>query len=180
MSAWGSFEPAVGWTIRAAVTAKGLCRLNMAGTDREFLSALAASFPGVSWRRDDSHPVIRETARQLGEYFRGERARFDIPLDLRGTPFQLKVWQALLRIPYGETQNYGELARALGAPKASRAVGGANGRNPVGIIVPCHRVIAASGGLCGFASGLDYKRKLLDIEARSSSPPSTSSPIRSQ
>jgi O-6-methylguanine DNA methyltransferase len=165
MSVWGSFRPAAGWTIHAAVTAKGLCRLNMAVKTREFLCELAEAFPGVEWRRDDGHSLIRETARQLEVYFKGELTRFDIPLDLRGTPFQLKVWQALRRIPYGETRSYGELARAVGKPKACRAVGGANGRNPVGIIVPCHRVIAASGGLGGFGCGLAYKRKLLDLEA---------------
>ena len=165
MSVWGSFQPAAGWTIHAAVTAKGLCRLNMAAKTREFLGELAEAFPGVEWRRDDGHSLIRETARQLEEYFKGERTRFDIPLDLRGTPFQLKVWQALREIPYGETRSYGELASAVGKPTASRAVGGANGHNPVGIIVPCHRVIAASGGLGGFGCGLDYKRKLLDLES---------------
>ena len=165
MSVWGSFRPAAGWTIHAAVTAKGLCRLNMATKTREFSRELAEAFPGVEWRRDDGHPLIRQTARQLEEYFKGELTRFGVPLDLRGTPFQLKVWQALCEIPYGETRSYGQLASAVGKPTASRAVGGANGRNPVGIIVPCHRVIAASGGLGGFGSGLDYKRKLLDLEA---------------
>ena len=165
MSAWGTFKPAEGWTIHVAATAKGLCRLSMAETTRQFLSDLAEAFPGVEWRRDDNHPAIRAAAQQLEEYFRGERAHFDVPLDLRGTPFQLKVWQALRRIPYGETRSYRDLAQAVGNPKSSRAVGGANGRNPVGIIVPCHRVIAASGGLGGFSCGLAYKRKLLDLEA---------------
>ena len=168
MSVWGSFQPAAGWTVHAAATAKGLCRLSMAITTREFLSELAEFFPGIEWRRDDQHPVIRETARQLEEYFKAGRTSFDVPLDLRGTPFQTKVWRALRQIPYGETRSYAELARAVQAPKASRAVGGANGKNPVGIIVPCHRVIASSGGLGGFACGLAYKRKLLDLEAGAS------------
>jgi O-6-methylguanine DNA methyltransferase len=165
MSVWGSFQPAAGWTIHAAVTARGLCRLDMATTNSRFLAELTEAFPGVEWSRDDNHPRIRETARQLAEYFQGKRTRFDVPLDLRGTGFRMKVWRALRQIPYGETRSYGEVARAVGNPKASRAVGGANGSNPVGIIVPCHRVIEASGGLGGFGCGLGYKRKLLDLEA---------------
>ncbi|MBI4873264.1 MAG: methylated-DNA--[protein]-cysteine S-methyltransferase [Acidobacteria bacterium] len=137
----------------------------MATPTWRFLEELDETATGVPWTRDDNHPLIRETARQLEEYFRGERRRFEIPLDLRGTPFQLKVWKALRAIPYGETRSYADIARAVGRPTASRAVGGANGRNPVGIIVPCHRVIAASGGLGGFGCGLAYKKKLLAVEA---------------
>jgi O-6-methylguanine DNA methyltransferase len=143
----------------------------MSGTEREFLAELAAAFPGVEWRRDEHHPIIRQTAKQLEEYFQGKRLSFEVPLDLRGTPFQVGVWQALRRIPYGETRSYADLARAVHAPKAFRAVGGANGRNPVGIIVPCHRVIASSGGLGGFSCGLAYKRKLLDLEAGATAQP---------
>ncbi len=165
MSVWGAFEPASGWTIHVAASAKGLCRLSMAESSSRFLAGLREAFPGIEWHRDDRAPVILETARQLGEYFQGTRTAFDLPLDLRGTPFQLKVWQALRQIPYGETRSYGEVARAVNAPKASRAVGGANGCNPVGIIVPCHRVIASSGGLGGFSCGLEYKKKLLTLEA---------------
>jgi methylated-DNA-[protein]-cysteine S-methyltransferase len=102
----------------------------------------------------------------LDAYFAGTRAAFDLPLDLAGTPFQLRVWAALQRIPYGETISYAELARRIGAPTAIRAVGGANGRNPVSIIVPCHRVIGADGSLTGYASGIGRKRKLLEHEAR--------------
>ncbi|MFE9647688.1 methylated-DNA--[protein]-cysteine S-methyltransferase [Streptomyces sp. NPDC006365] len=105
-----------------------------------------------------------ETIDQLKAYFAGELKEFDLPLRLDGTPFQRTVWEQLRRIPYGETRSYGELADALGNAKASRAVGLANGRNPVGIIVPCHRVVGANGSLTGYGGGLDRKKRLLDFE----------------
>jgi methylated-DNA-[protein]-cysteine S-methyltransferase len=106
-----------------------------------------------------------KAARELEEYFAGRRRDFTVTLDPQGTPFQRKVWQQLRRIPYGQTCSYGEVARALGNEKASRAVGTANGRNPISIIVPCHRVIAADGTLGGYSGGLDKKRQLLSLEA---------------
>lgn len=106
-----------------------------------------------------------EVIQQLTEYFAGDRTAFDLPLDLAGTPFQRRVWAELLKIPYGETRTYGELAEELGKPGASRAVGLANGKNPVGIIVPCHRVIGASGSLTGYGGGLDRKQRLLAFES---------------
>ena len=109
-------------------------------------------------------PVLLEAVRQLKEYFSGSRKAFDLPLHLVGTPFQLKCWQALQKIPYGETRTYGEQAAAIGKPSACRAVGGANHRNPVMIIVPCHRVIGADGSLTGFGGGLDMKAWLLQHE----------------
>ncbi|MCJ8141170.1 methylated-DNA--[protein]-cysteine S-methyltransferase [Falsirhodobacter halotolerans] len=112
----------------------------------------------------DDHPVLEETARQLNEYFAGTRQSFDLPMDARGTPFQHEVWAALRAIPYGETRSYGDIARSLGRPKAFRAVGAANGRNPLSIVSPCHRVIATGGGLGGFAGGLAVKSRLLDME----------------
>ena len=115
----------------------------------------------------DGNQVLAETERQLSEYFAGERQEFSIPLDLRGTAFQQSVWKALLAIPFGSTRTYGNLARQLGSPAASRAVGAANGRNPVSIIVPCHRVIGSSGKLTGFAGGLPAKRHLLELETSS-------------
>ena len=113
--------------------------------------------------RDDS--LLRPARDQLAEYFAGERRDFDLPLRPAGAPFQLRVWERLNRIPYGETVSYGEIARELGSPTASRAVGAANGRNPIAIVVPCHRVIGANGSLTGYAGGLDQKRALLDLEA---------------
>ncbi len=101
---------------------------------------------------------------QMQEYFDGKRREFSFPLDMRGTPFQLKCWEALLRIPYGETRTYADIARAVGSPQGFRAVGLANNRNPIAIIVPCHRVIAWDGSLRGYGGGLDVKRKLLELE----------------
>ena len=117
--------------------------------------------PG-GWVRDDEH--LAAPRRQLTEYFAGERTAFDLPLRPAGAPFQLRVWEALARIPYGETASYGEIARELGHPTAARAVGAANGRNPIAIVVPCHRVIGANGSLTGYAGGLECKRALLDLE----------------
>ncbi|HWJ69873.1 MAG TPA: methylated-DNA--[protein]-cysteine S-methyltransferase [Sphingobium sp.] len=111
------------------------------------------------------HPLLIEAERQLAGYFAGERRAFDLPLDFRGTAFQQMVWTALLDIPFGETRSYAQIARAIGAPAASRAVGAANGRNPLSIVAPCHRVVGASGALTGFAGGLAAKRYLLGHEA---------------
>jgi O-6-methylguanine DNA methyltransferase len=102
--------------------------------------------------------------RELEEYFAGNRRQFSFPLDLRGTKFQLECWQALLEIPYGGTRTYADIARAVGRPQGFRAVGMANNRNPIAIVVPCHRVIASDGTLCGYGGGLDIKRKLLQLE----------------
>ena len=118
--------------------------------------------PGPDWVRDPA--PFREVVRQLDEYFAGDRRAFDLPLAPRGTPFQRKVWTALRRIPWGETASYADIARRVGSPKGMRAVGGANGRNPIAIIVPCHRVIAADGTLGGYGGGLERKRFLLELE----------------
>ncbi|MFF2102549.1 methylated-DNA--[protein]-cysteine S-methyltransferase [Streptomyces sp. NPDC058202] len=113
--------------------------------------------------RDDT--LFDEVTEQLGAYFAGELKEFTVELRLAGTPFQRSVWDRLRQIPYGETRSYGELAEALGNLGASRAVGLANGKNPIGIIVPCHRVVGASGGLTGYGGGLDRKQRLLDFES---------------
>jgi methylated-DNA-[protein]-cysteine S-methyltransferase len=110
------------------------------------------------------HPCLRETARQLSEYFAGSRREFSIPLEFHGTDFQRQVWNALLEIPFGETRTYTEIARRIGRPDAVRAVGAANGANPISIIAPCHRVIGASGSLTGFGGGLENKALLLALE----------------
>jgi methylated-DNA-[protein]-cysteine S-methyltransferase len=115
------------------------------------------------WVRDPA--ALAPVAAQLAQYFAGERTAFDVPLDPTGTAFQLKVWRALRDIPFGETRSYGELAREIGQPTASRAVGLANGRNPISVVVPCHRVIGANGSLTGFGGGVERKRILLDLEA---------------
>ena len=110
------------------------------------------------------HPILRETVGQLGAYFAGSLKRFDLPLDFRGTDFQKQVWAALLSIPFGETRSYGQIAGQIGRPGASRAVGAANGRNPISIVAPCHRVIGSAGALTGFAGGIAAKRYLLEFE----------------
>lgn len=122
--------------------------------------------PGECGPENPDHPILKLAARQLKEYFDQLRTEFDLPLEPRGTAFQLQVWQALLGIPYGETISYGELARRIGDPKASRAVGAANGQNPLPIVIPCHRVIGASGKLTGFGGGLEIKAKLLALESK--------------
>lgn len=115
-------------------------------------------------RFEDSGSAMQAYVRQLEEYFAGKRREFNFPLDLRGTEFQLACWRALLKIPYGETRSYADIARAVGRPQGFRAVGMANNRNPVAIVVPCHRVIASDGSLCGYGGGLEVKRKLLELE----------------
>jgi len=107
-------------------------------------------------------------AKELSEYFAGERRSFDVPLDLQGTEFQRKVWQALSEIPYGETRSYREIAEGVGNPKACRAVGGANNKNPAVIIIPCHRVIGADGAMVGYGGGIEMKRLLLELERKNS------------
>ena len=130
----------------------------------------------VHFRVEDRRPrlsgqpraaVLHRTIEQLNEYFAGKRKTFDLPLSLKGTPFQLQCWNALQQIPYGATATYGEIARSIGRPAAVRAVGAANGANPIPIIVPCHRVIGSNGSLTGFGGGLDMKRWLLDFESGS-------------
>jgi methylated-DNA-[protein]-cysteine S-methyltransferase len=117
--------------------------------------------------RDDAHPVLRQAVAELDEYFAGTRKSFTVALDPAGTPFQLSVWEVLRAIPYGSTITYGEQARRLGDPAKARAVGAADGRNPLSIIVPCHRVVGASGALTGFAGGMAAKQWLLDFERAS-------------
>ncbi|OCB15579.1 cysteine methyltransferase [Mycolicibacterium porcinum] len=120
------------------------------------------------WEPDDG--AFADAVEQLSAYFAGERTEFDLELDMVGTQFQRRVWDALRTIPYGETCTYGEIARQIGSPSASRAVGLANGHNPIGIIVPCHRVIGANGSLTGYGGGLDRKRALLELEKSRSTP----------
>jgi len=142
------------------------------------LVASDAGLAAILWENDapgrvrlgfaiGDHPVLREAERQLREYFAGTRTAFDLPLDFTGTDFQKSVWQALLTIPFGETRSYAQIARQIGKPKAMRAVGAANGRNPISIVAPCHRVIGANGTLTGFAGGLDAKAHLLALETAS-------------
>jgi methylated-DNA-[protein]-cysteine S-methyltransferase len=131
-------------------------------------------WPGQPPPRDAEagrHPVLAETERQLREYFAGTRRSFDLPLDLVGTPFQQRAWLALATIPFATTISYGEQARRLGVPRAVRAIGAANGRNPISIVLPCHRVVGANGALTGYGGGLDAKRDLLEHERSQSDVP---------
>ncbi|MFN0086959.1 MAG: methylated-DNA--[protein]-cysteine S-methyltransferase [Blastocatellia bacterium] len=118
--------------------------------------------PRPDWHRDEGS--FAAPRRQLAAYFAGELTEFDLPLAPHGTPFQLRVWEELRRIPYGVTMSYGELARTIGNPNASRAVGAANGKNPISIVIPCHRVIGSNSDLTGYAGGIEAKKLLLDLE----------------
>lgn len=143
-------------------------RLLLSGRDDVLYGLDMETHRGPDWRdtaTPDDH-AFPEVVAQLEAYFAGELTRFDVHYELVGTPFQETVWTALTQIPYGETISYGEQARRIGSPGASRAVGLANGRNPISIIVPCHRVIGANGRLTGYGGGLDRKRALLDLERR--------------
>jgi methylated-DNA-[protein]-cysteine S-methyltransferase len=120
--------------------------------------------PVPEWRRNDRNPLLMEAARQLQAYFAGRLREFLLPLDLEGTGFQKRVWGQVAAIPYGETRSYLQIAAAIGSPGAVRAVGAANGANPVPIVVPCHRVIGAKGSLVGYGGGLAMKRRLLEME----------------
>ncbi|MEO6319868.1 MAG: methylated-DNA--[protein]-cysteine S-methyltransferase [Polaromonas sp.] len=149
-------------TITIAASAKGLTGLWFAEGQRYLPTELTGS---TAWPEDANQPVLKQASQQLGEYFAGQRRHFDVPLDLAcGTAFQQSVWQALLAIAQGETVSYGEVSRRIGNPAAVRAVGGAVGRNPVSIIVPCHRVMGSKGTLTGYGGGLARKTALLRLE----------------
>lgn len=162
---WTEIEPVPGWRLRMAASEKGLCLLCFVNPGRAAETELAQHFGSELLRQDAHSGVLPQAAGQLTRYFRGELRCFSLPIDLRGTPFQLRVWAALQSIPYGETRSYRQLAEMVGVPNGSRAVGHANGSNPVSIIVPCHRVIASNGKLQGYAGGLAAKKMLLDLEA---------------
>lgn len=142
--------------------------------DEAGLRRLEFERPGQPWSVEEGwleRPrAFAETARQLEEYFRGRLRDFDLPLAPEGTPFQFRVWKALRRIPYGETRSYLDVAQSLGAPRAVRAVGAANGRNPIAIVIPCHRVIGSNGALTGYGGGIDVKARLLALEGAAAAP----------
>jgi methylated-DNA-[protein]-cysteine S-methyltransferase len=143
--------------LRLVASDAGLAAILWESTDPESLSLTLGD-------ESPTHPVLAETTRQLAEYFAGTRRAFDLPLDFAGTDFQQKVWRALLTIPFGETRSYAQIAKQIGHPTAVRAVGAANGRNPIPIIAPCHRVIGSNGDLTGFGGGLPTKEHLLTHE----------------
>jgi O-6-methylguanine DNA methyltransferase len=164
MGCWIHLEPQPEFSIFLAATDHGLCRLSIGLSLGDFLAQLTSTTNKIEWKQQD-HPVLYSATLELSEYFQGNLKMFQVPLDLRGTAFQKRVWETLLRIPYGETRSYADIAKAVGSPRAVRAVGGANAANPVPIIVPCHRVIASDGSLGGYGAGLDCKRHLLALEA---------------
>jgi len=145
-------------TLRIAATPEGLAGIF-------FIDEAEASAPGASWVRDPGAQLLRRAAAQLGEYFAGRRRVFDLPLAPVGTPFQHAVWKAIATVPAGTTISYTELARRAGHPGSFRAVGAATGRNPLAIVVPCHRIVGADGSLTGYAGGLARKRALLALES---------------
>jgi len=146
-----------------ASTDRGVCMVDYLKPEKVFLKELQKQFPGEIVRNDQKN---REALSQLKKYVKGELKHFQCRLDLKGTPFQKKVWSALTKIPYGKTRSYKDIAHAISHPKAFRAVGNANGSNPIPLIVPCHRVIESNGGLGGFGHGLKVKRQLLAFEKK--------------
>jgi O-6-methylguanine DNA methyltransferase len=144
-----------------ASTEGGVCMVDFLKSEEVFLRRLKEKFPGKIIRDDRKN---RNVLNQLKKYLKGELQCFDCKLDFKGTPFQKKVWSALAKIPYGQTRSYKEIARAIGHPKAFRAVGNANGQNSIPLIIPCHRVIENNGGLGGFGHGVKVKKQLLDFE----------------
>jgi methylated-DNA-[protein]-cysteine S-methyltransferase len=153
VSVWSSYQIDAERQLAVVAGEAGIEQIRFEGT------------PPAGTRRDDELPVLKQAAEQLSAYFAGELHEFDLPLHPRGTTFQRSVWNALLTIPYGETRSYLQMAQAIGAPSAVRAVGAANGQNPIPIVIPCHRVIGSNGKLVGFGGGLLLKRLLLDLEA---------------
>ncbi|MEZ5691122.1 MAG: methylated-DNA--[protein]-cysteine S-methyltransferase [Rickettsiales bacterium] len=142
-------------------------KLQIISSDRELVAIYPRRFfrnDEDNFRENSEHPILLKTEKQLDEYFLGQRKEFDLPLDMRGTVFQIKSWRQLQKIPYGGTVSYGQQAKGMGDAKKARAVGMANGRNPLLIVVPCHRVIGKDGSLTGFGGGLDMKKKLLELE----------------
>jgi O-6-methylguanine DNA methyltransferase len=159
---YSRFGTAIG-PMLAAESPMGLCRLCLPGEGEGFFDWAAKKYPGAVVEEGDSE-LLRSTRQQLEEYLSGARKTFSVTLDLKGTVFQRRVWHILMQIPYGGTASYKDVAVTAGSPAAVRAVGQANNRNPVPIIVPCHRVVGSDGKLVGYGGGLDIKRRLLELE----------------
>ena len=155
---YGGLETPLG-TMWAATSAKGYVLFDMGDQRERFLAELKTRVKGAEYIEDAGK--LKALKAELDRYFKGERFIFKGPFDMRGTPFQVDVWKAIYSIPYGKLTSYGEIAKQIGRPKSVRAVGNAVGDNPLGLIVPCHRVVSNDGGIGGFSSGLDWKRKLL-------------------
>ncbi len=159
----GELAGPLGRPVRIAATERAVVQVSIGVSTNQFLATLQRRF-GIRPEQSAHHGLLRAAALQLEEYFAGRRRQFQLPLLLEGSPFQMRVWHALQEIPYGETRSYAELARAIGAPRAARAVGAANGANPIAILVPCHRVIRSGGEPGGYGGGRQIKQFLLDLE----------------
>lgn len=158
---YSSFESPLLKKVFVASTGRGICMVDFLKSEKVFLKRLRECFSGKIIKDDRKN---KEVLSQLRRYLKGKLQHFDCKLDLQGTPFQKKVWRALAKIPYGQTQSYKEIAQAIGHPKAFRAVGNANGQNSIPLILPCHRVIESNGDLGGFGHGVQVKKQLLDFE----------------
>jgi len=158
---YSSFDSPLLRKVFVASTDRGVCMVDFLKSEKAFLKGLKERFPGKFVRDDRKNKKVLS---QLKKYLKGQLTHFDPPLDMRGTPFERKVWSALAKIPYGKTRSYKDIAQVIGHPKAYRAVGNANGRNSLPLIIPCHRVIESNGGLGGFGHGLKVKKQLLNFE----------------
>lgn len=158
---YSSFNSPLLKKVFVASTAEGVCMVDFLTSEKTFLGELKRRFRGEIVRNDQKN---RKVVSQLKKYLKGGLKEFDCRLNLRGTPFEKKVWLELTKIPHGQTRSYKEIAEAIGHPRSFRAVGNANGRNALPLIIPCHRVIASNGGLGGFGHGLKVKKQLLDLE----------------
>jgi methylated-DNA-[protein]-cysteine S-methyltransferase len=158
---YSSFNSGLLKKVFVASTERGVCMVDFLKSEKAFLTRLKEKFSGEIIRNDQKN---RNVLNQLKKFLKGDLKRFDCKPDFKGSPFQKRVWLALAKIPYGQTRSYKEIARAIGHPKAFRAVGNANGQNSIPLIIPCHRVIESNGGLGGFGHGIGVKRRLLDFE----------------
>ncbi len=158
---YSSFDSPFLKRVFVASTEKGVCMVDFLTSEKSFLNELRKLFPVEIVRDNRKNRVVLS---QLKRYLKGKLRRFDCSLDFRGTPFEKKVWSKLAKIPYAQTRSYKEIGKAIGHPKAFRAVGNANGKNPLPLIIPCHRIIESNGGLGGFGHGIKVKRQLLDFE----------------
>ena len=162
--AWAVMKTRIG-TIQAAATSRGVCKIALGKETAEDFFGWLECHVGHALRKPEPSGIVALALDQIAEYLDGQRRDFDLPLDLRGTEFQRRMWAAVAGIPYGETRTYAGIALAIGQPKAVRAVGAANGANPLPLVVPCHRVVGSDGSLTGYGGGLDVKRKLLEMES---------------
>ena len=162
---WAAMKSRFG-TLRVAATSHGVCKIAMGKETAQDFMGWIERYVGPGPRQPERSGLVALALGQIAEYLNGTRHEFDLPLDLRGTEFQRRVWSAVAGIPYGQRRTYAQVAQAIGKPLAVRAVGAANGANPLPLIVPCHRVLGSDGSLTGYGGGLDVKRKLLEMESQ--------------